>query len=66
MIHVTETFLSLSITAGDAPMMVFAVKELSMHMSILGKWEENPYTQMYLFKFHIDFISHVAGGVEAS
>lgn len=42
--------------------MVFAIKELSMCVSILGKWEENPDAQMYLFKFHIDFISHAAGG----
>lgn len=47
-------------------MMAFAIKELSMRVSILGKWEENPYTRMYLFRFHIDFICHVAGGGEAS
>lgn len=43
-------------------MMVFAIKELSMPVSILGKWEENPYTRTYLFIFHIDFISAGGGG----
>lgn len=41
-------------------MIVFAIKELGKLISIFGKWEENPYTQAELFKFHIDFISDAA------
>lgn len=46
--------------ASEAPMIVFAIKELGKLMSIFGEREENPYARAELFRFHIDFIADVA------
>lgn len=62
--HYLDHPFSVDTTARHAPLIVFAIKEPSKLMSILEKKEEKKsYTQMELFKFHIDFFLGVARGM---
>lgn len=57
--HYPGAAFSVNTTAGDAPLIVFAIKEPRKLISILGnkkkKKKTEKLTQMELFKFHIDF-----------
>lgn len=62
--HYPDPPFSVNNTARDAPLIVFAIKEPRKLISILEKNGEKTYTQMELFKFHIDFFFlDVAGGM---
>lgn len=58
--HYPNPPFSVDNTASDAPLIVFAIKESSKLISILENRGKKTYTQMELFKFHIDFFLHVA------
>lgn len=58
--HYPDPPFSVNTTACDAPLIVFAIKEPSKLISILGG---GTYTQMKLFRFHIDFFLDVARGM---
>lgn len=56
--HYPGAAFSVNNTAGDAPLIVFAIKEPRKLISILGGGGgQGKMTQMELFKFHIEFFS---------
>lgn len=62
--HYPDPPFSINTIAGDAPLIVFAIKEPSKLISILEKRRGGKtYTPMNLFKFHIDFLLDVARGM---
>lgn len=60
--HYPNPPFSVDTTVSDAPLIVFALKEHSKLILILEK-KKKTYTQMKLFKFHIDFFLDVVRGV---